>query len=50
VGLLFGATSETSVVTQETRRIAIAAVAVNGVPQIAVDAALWMAAATLEPA
>ncbi len=50
VGLLFGATSETSVVTQETRRIAIAAVAVNGVPQIAVDEALWMAAATLEPA
>ena len=50
VGLLFGATSESSAVTQVTRRIAIAAIGVNGVPQIAVDEALWMTAATLESA
>jgi hypothetical protein len=37
-------------VTPVTRRIAIAAVQVNGVPQIAVDEALWMTAATLESA
>ena len=49
-GLLFGATSEACAVTPVTRRIAIAAVQVNGVPQIAVDEALWMTAATLEAA
>jgi DNA/RNA-binding domain of Phe-tRNA-synthetase-like protein len=49
-GLLFGATSEACAVTQGTRRIAIAAVQVSGVPQIAVDEALWMTAATLEAA
>ena len=48
VGLIFGATSESSAVTQVTRRIAIAAVAVGGVPQIAVDEALRLTAATLE--
>ena len=48
VGLLFGATSEGSAVTQATRRIAIAAIGVSGVPQIAIDEALWMTAATLE--
>ncbi len=36
--------------TQATRRIAIAAIEVGGVPQIAVDEALWMTAATLESA
>lgn len=50
IGLLFGATSESCAVTQVTRRIAIAAVQVGGVPQIAVDEALWMTAATLEAA
>jgi DNA/RNA-binding domain of Phe-tRNA-synthetase-like protein len=50
VGLLFGATAEGLVVGRGTRRIAIAAVQVNGVPQIAVDEALWMVAATLETA
>ena len=49
-GLLFGATAEGCAVTAATRRIAIAAVQVNGVPQIAVDEALWMTAATLESA
>ena len=50
VGLLFGATSESAEVTAETRRIAVAAIQVNGVPQISVDEALWMVAATLESA
>lgn len=48
VGLLFGATAEGYGVDQATRRIAVAAVQVKGVPQIAVEEALWMAAATLE--
>jgi DNA/RNA-binding domain of Phe-tRNA-synthetase-like protein len=49
-GLLFGATGESRRVSRGTRRIAVAAVQVNGVPQIAVDEALWMVAATLEAA
>jgi DNA/RNA-binding domain of Phe-tRNA-synthetase-like protein len=48
VGLLFGATSEACAVTEVTRRMAIAAIQVSGVPRIAVDEALWMTAATLE--
>ncbi len=50
VGLLFGATGEGRGVGRRTRRIAVAAVQVDGVPQIAVDEALWMVAATLEAA
>lgn len=50
VGLIFGATGEDRGVRRATRRIAIAAVQVDGVPQIAVDEALWMVAATLEAA
>jgi DNA/RNA-binding domain of Phe-tRNA-synthetase-like protein len=49
-GLLFGSTGEGRSVERGTRRIAIAAVQVNGIPQIAVDEALWMVAATLEAA
>ncbi len=49
-GLLFGATSEGLTVRRSTRRIAIAAVQVDGVPQIAVEEALWMVATTLEAA
>jgi DNA/RNA-binding domain of Phe-tRNA-synthetase-like protein len=49
-GLLFGATGEDRSVRRHTRRIAIAAVQVDGVPQIAVDEALWMVAATLSAA
>jgi DNA/RNA-binding domain of Phe-tRNA-synthetase-like protein len=49
-GLLFGATADDRGVTRRTRRIAIAAVHVDGVPRIAVDEALWMVAATLEAA
>jgi DNA/RNA-binding domain of Phe-tRNA-synthetase-like protein len=48
VGLLFGATAEGREIEPRSRRLAIAAVQVNGVPQIAVEEALWMAAATVE--
>lgn len=50
VGLLFGATAEGRGVDRGTRRVALAAIQVNGVSQMAVDEALWMAAATLEAA
>jgi DNA/RNA-binding domain of Phe-tRNA-synthetase-like protein len=49
-GLLFGATGEGRDVGRGTRRIAIAAIQVDGVPQIAVDEALWMVATTLQAA
>jgi DNA/RNA-binding domain of Phe-tRNA-synthetase-like protein len=48
VGLLFGATGEGYGVESGSRRLAIAAVQVKGVPQIAVDEALWMATVTVE--
>ncbi len=48
IGLMFGPTAEGRGVHSATRRVAIVAVQVNGVPQISVDEALWMAAATLE--
>jgi DNA/RNA-binding domain of Phe-tRNA-synthetase-like protein len=50
IGLLFGATAEGYGVTRPSRRIAVAAVQVKGVPQIAVEEALWIAATTLEGA
>jgi len=50
VGLLFGETAGACAVGPDSRRIAVAAVQVKGVPQIAVEEALWMAAATLEAA
>jgi DNA/RNA-binding domain of Phe-tRNA-synthetase-like protein len=50
IGLLFGATADGYGVTQSSRRIAVVAVQVKGVPQIAVEESLWMAAATLESA
>lgn len=50
IGLLFGPTAEACRVESGSRRIAVAAVQVKGVPQIAVEEALWMAAATLEAA
>jgi DNA/RNA-binding domain of Phe-tRNA-synthetase-like protein len=50
VGLLFGATAESREVGRGTRCVAIAAVQVEGVPQIAVDEALWMATGTLRAA
>lgn len=48
VALLFGETAEDYEVSRKTRRIAIAAVQVNGVPQVAADEALWIAAAAIE--
>lgn len=50
VAVLFGATGEGYEVDRRSRRIAVTAVQVKGVPQIAVEEALWMAAATLETA
>jgi DNA/RNA-binding domain of Phe-tRNA-synthetase-like protein len=47
VALLFGPAGAGYTVDRSTRRIAIAATQVNGVAQIAVEEALWMAAATL---
>ncbi|HEX5712426.1 MAG TPA: phenylalanine--tRNA ligase beta subunit-related protein [Solirubrobacterales bacterium] len=47
VGLLFGASGDGHAVGSDSRRIAVVAVQVKGVPQIAVDEALWMAATTL---
>jgi DNA/RNA-binding domain of Phe-tRNA-synthetase-like protein len=46
VDLLFGADAED--IGTDVRRVAIVAVQVNGVPQMSVDEALWMVAATLE--
>jgi len=48
LGFLFGATAESFAVTRATRRVAIAAIQVGSVPQMAVDEALWMAATTVE--
>ncbi|HKI67633.1 MAG TPA: phenylalanine--tRNA ligase beta subunit-related protein [Solirubrobacterales bacterium] len=50
VGLLFGTTAQGREVGRDTRRIAVAAIQVGGVPQIAVDEALWMVTATLSAA
>jgi DNA/RNA-binding domain of Phe-tRNA-synthetase-like protein len=47
LGLLFGPTAEGVGVGRASRRLAVAAVQVKGVPQIAVEEALWMAASTL---
>lgn len=47
VALLFGETGEGYAVDADSRRLAVVAVQVKGVPQIAVAEALWMAAATL---
>ena len=48
VAVLFGPRAEGRAVVGESRRIAIVATQVNGVPQIAVEEALWMAGAMLE--
>lgn len=50
LGLLFGATAAEFEVGRRSRRFAIAAVAVGSVPRIAIEEALWMAAATIEHA
>jgi DNA/RNA-binding domain of Phe-tRNA-synthetase-like protein len=48
VAVLFGPAAEGHRVESASRRIAVAATQVNGVPQMAVQEALWMAAATIE--
>jgi DNA/RNA-binding domain of Phe-tRNA-synthetase-like protein len=48
VALLFGTTGEDYAVAPHSRRLAIAAVQVKGVPQIAVEEALWMAVETVK--
>jgi DNA/RNA-binding domain of Phe-tRNA-synthetase-like protein len=48
VGLLFGEPTDWSGIEEVSRRLTIVAVQVNGVPQIAVDEALWMAAGAIE--
>ncbi|HET9198793.1 MAG TPA: phenylalanine--tRNA ligase beta subunit-related protein [Solirubrobacterales bacterium] len=50
LGLLFGPTAEGAAVERSSRRLAVVAVQVKGVPQISLEEALWMAAATLEAA
>jgi DNA/RNA-binding domain of Phe-tRNA-synthetase-like protein len=47
LGMLFGVTAEGRGVHPDTDRITLAAIQVNGVPQIAVDEALWMAATVM---
>jgi DNA/RNA-binding domain of Phe-tRNA-synthetase-like protein len=47
LGLLFGATASGRGVHPATRRITVAAIQVKGVPQIAVEEALWMAAVVM---
>jgi len=50
LGLLFGPTAAGAAVERASRRVAVAAVQVKGVPQIAVEEALWLAGSTLEAA
>ncbi len=50
LALLFGPAAEGVRVEKGTRRVVVVATQVKGVPQIAVEEALWMAAATLEAA
>jgi DNA/RNA-binding domain of Phe-tRNA-synthetase-like protein len=47
LGLLFGATADGRGVNPKTQQIVIAAIQVKGVPQIAVEEALWLAAAVM---
>ena len=50
VAVMFGPRAEARAVEGHSRRIAVVATQVDGVPQIAVEEALWMAGATLEAA
>jgi hypothetical protein len=50
ISRLFGANPpDWSGVERVSRRLTIAAIQVNGVPQISVDEALWMAAGLIDP-
>jgi DNA/RNA-binding domain of Phe-tRNA-synthetase-like protein len=48
IGRLFGEPAEWSGIERVSRRLTIVAIQVNGVPQISVDEALWMAVGTLQ--
>ena len=48
VGLLFGGGGEGRGVQRDTRRVAVVALQVKGVPQAAVDEALWIVATAIE--
>jgi DNA/RNA-binding domain of Phe-tRNA-synthetase-like protein len=50
LALLFGPSAEDVRVEKGSRRIVVVATQVKGVPQVAVEEALWMAASTLEAA
>jgi DNA/RNA-binding domain of Phe-tRNA-synthetase-like protein len=50
IGRLFGEPAEWSGIERVSRRLTIVAIQVEGVPQISVDEALWMAVATLHAA
>jgi DNA/RNA-binding domain of Phe-tRNA-synthetase-like protein len=50
IGRLFGEPAEWSGIERVSRRLTIVAIQVEGVPQISVDEALWMAVATLKAA
>jgi DNA/RNA-binding domain of Phe-tRNA-synthetase-like protein len=50
IGRLFGEASDWSGIERVSRRLMIVAIQVNGVPQISVDEALWMARGLLEAA
>jgi DNA/RNA-binding domain of Phe-tRNA-synthetase-like protein len=50
IGRLFGEPAEWSGIERVSRRLTIVAIQVEGVPQISVDEALWMAVATLQAA
>jgi DNA/RNA-binding domain of Phe-tRNA-synthetase-like protein len=47
IGLLFGAVGEGYEAGPQARRLTVAAIQVQGIPQIAVDEALWLVGATL---
>jgi len=47
IGLLFGATASGRGVQPGTQRICVAALQVKGVPQIAVEEALWLVYAAM---
>jgi DNA/RNA-binding domain of Phe-tRNA-synthetase-like protein len=50
IGRLFGEASDWSGIERVSRRLTIVAIQVNGVPQISVDEALWMASGLINPA
>lgn len=50
IGRLFGEPAQWSGIERVSRRLTIVAIQVEGVPQISVDEALWMAVATLQAA